>query len=202
MAELPYLPIYIDDLHMDTRHLSNEQFGLYVKLLMAAWRDHDNSLPNDPAMICRLVGETGHRKGKIMELVEQFFHVDENRWRQKRLDKTRRKVSRNYRQKVAASRKASEARRLKNNKTRSPAGKSAGGPNQNQTFYKEGGARKNARGDLCILEDGSAVGAATVSAVKNGEPWVRATLSSHKARMMLRAELVTAEELKAAGIEV
>ena len=47
MARFPALPLWIDSLSMDTAHLTNEEFGIYLRLLILIWSCPDCRIPND-----------------------------------------------------------------------------------------------------------------------------------------------------------
>jgi uncharacterized protein YdaU (DUF1376 family) len=56
MAEYPFLPLWTDAYFADTRHLTLEQHGAYLLLIFEAWRRSDCCLPDDDALLARLVG--------------------------------------------------------------------------------------------------------------------------------------------------
>lgn len=53
MAELPFMPLWTDAYLADTDHLSFEEHGVYLKLLMTIWRTPGCQIPNDQEWICR-----------------------------------------------------------------------------------------------------------------------------------------------------
>lgn len=88
MAEFPALPLFTDAMIADTQHLSHQEFGLYVRLLMYAWRDRDCSLPTDRTRIGRMVhiSPTAKRKFAMVEdILSQFFYEKNDKFFQKRL---------------------------------------------------------------------------------------------------------------------
>lgn len=113
MAEYPHLPISTDAIIADTQHLSGAQLGAYFSMLMVAWRDRDNSLPNDNSQLARIAKMSRSAWAENREILLAFWFLESGRWRQKRLDATRKKVKDSIKQKVDAA----EARWLKNNKT-------------------------------------------------------------------------------------
>lgn len=90
MAEFPAIPIWTDSYLADTRHLSTEQHGAYMLLLMEAWRRPACSLPDDDSILARLSG-LGDRWPENRETVMAFWDRDGRRkeWTQKRLLKER-----------------------------------------------------------------------------------------------------------------
>ncbi|HYC66661.1 YdaU family protein [Brevundimonas sp.] len=71
----PFMQLYVADYLGDTRHLTTEQHGAYLLLLMAMWRA-DGRLPNDPKKLARIVCCTPSRWAKIGGDVLEFFDVD------------------------------------------------------------------------------------------------------------------------------
>ena len=89
---LPYMPLWVDDYQRDTRHLTTEEHGAYLLLLMAAWASPTNSLPDDDDMLARVAGVSLARWRKMKAIVMAFWSLDgrSKRWAQKRLKKERR----------------------------------------------------------------------------------------------------------------
>lgn len=95
MAEFPSLPLWTDAYLADTRHLSTQEHGAYLLLLMEAWRRPTCSLPDDDTLLARLSGLSIDEWLKIKSLVLDFWQYDGRRkeWRQLRLVKERDYVS-------------------------------------------------------------------------------------------------------------
>ena len=53
MAEFPALPLWTDAYLADTGHLTFEEHGLYLNLLILMWRSPECRIPNDPAWLNR-----------------------------------------------------------------------------------------------------------------------------------------------------
>ena len=96
---LPYMPFWVDDYQRDTRHLSTEEHGAYLLLLMAAWDAPTCSLSDDDEMLARTARVSIERWATMKRIVMAFWTLDgrSKRWVQKRLKKERR---------LAADRKA------------------------------------------------------------------------------------------------
>lgn len=71
----PFMQLYVGDYLKDTRHLTAEQHGAYLLLLMSMWA-HGGDLPNDPKKLARLACCTASRWAKIGADVLEFFEVD------------------------------------------------------------------------------------------------------------------------------
>lgn len=83
MTALPYMPILWQRLIADTTHLSNEEFGAYMRILVALWAQ-DGSL--DPADLRRITGTPKNRWPRLWARLMNFFELSaENRLIQKRL---------------------------------------------------------------------------------------------------------------------
>lgn len=61
MAEFPALPLWTDALLADTSHLTDEDFGRYIRLLILMWRTPGCKIPNDLAWISRKLCNTSEK---------------------------------------------------------------------------------------------------------------------------------------------
>ncbi|MGB3389472.1 MAG: DUF1376 domain-containing protein [Pseudaminobacter sp.] len=89
---LPYMPFWVDDYRRDTLHLSAEEHGAYLLLLMAAWEAPTSSLPEDDHFLAGIAKVSPARWAKMKPVIMAFWHFDgrSKRWVQKRLKKERR----------------------------------------------------------------------------------------------------------------
>lgn len=113
MADFPALPVFTDAYLADTRHLTTEEHGAYLLLLMEAWRRPDCNLPDDDNLLSRLCGLPLARWQEVKATILAFWVRDGRRktWTQKRLLKER-----SYVAQKSASRRDSAAKRW--NKTK------------------------------------------------------------------------------------
>jgi len=95
----PWMPLYVTDYMADTIELGADEHGVYMMLLMLAWRRADGAIPNDMAWLKRALSSCmkdmhGTRfKRLVPPLLSRFFSLDsQGNWRQKRLTKEREKV--------------------------------------------------------------------------------------------------------------
>jgi uncharacterized protein YdaU (DUF1376 family) len=104
-----WMPLYISDYLADTMHLSAEQHGAYMLLLMAAWKS-GGRLPNSPDQlqaICRL----NPAKWKASEpVLKAFFFVNGEYWLHERVRKELAKAVKNTEAKALAGAKGAAAR--------------------------------------------------------------------------------------------
>ena len=91
MAELPIMPLATDALLADTTHLSTEEFGAYVRILLVMWR-HGAKLPADDKELSRIAGITRARWGRVREKVTRPLTYENGFWTQKRLTETWKRV--------------------------------------------------------------------------------------------------------------
>lgn len=66
------MQLYVADYLGDTRHLTTEQHGAYLLLLMTMWRS-DGVLSDEPAKLARIAGLTVARWKKISDDIMAFF---------------------------------------------------------------------------------------------------------------------------------
>lgn len=85
MAEFPALPLFTDAYLADTRHLSTEEHGAYLLLLMCAWRTRGCALKDDDRFLARIAGVSAHRWRRLKPVLREFFDISDGRWRQKKL---------------------------------------------------------------------------------------------------------------------
>jgi uncharacterized protein YdaU (DUF1376 family) len=88
MAKAPIMPVFTDALIGDTTHLSTEQFGAYVLILLATWRNNGRALPDDDARMARLCRAGVQRwRAKLRPALVEFFDISDGLWHQHRLEK-------------------------------------------------------------------------------------------------------------------
>lgn len=137
MSERPFMQLYVSDFVGDTLHLSSEQVGVYLLLLMAMW-NADGSLPDDDAKLAR-VARLSLKKWRAVrpELVD-FFTVADGQITHNRLSRELQKSERQSQSRASAGAKGYAAKALKYNK---PAQANAqAGLKHSPEPYRKGGA--------------------------------------------------------------
>lgn len=89
MAEFPALPLWTDAYLGDTAHLTNEEHGVYLRLLMFAWRSPECCLPDDDRRLAIMTGLSEKKWRAIRPVIASFWTVENGSWTQKRLTKER-----------------------------------------------------------------------------------------------------------------
>lgn len=93
MSSFPSLPLFTDAFLADTGHLSAQETGAYLLLLMMAWRLPDCRLPNDDAKLSRWARMDRRTWLRAKPAVMEFWTLQDGFWTQKRLSKERDVVS-------------------------------------------------------------------------------------------------------------
>lgn len=83
------IPLFADSYLADTMHLTTEEHGAYLLLMMAAWRQDDCTLPNDDRKLARIAKLSTRKWAAIRETVFEFWTVEGDRIFQQRLRKER-----------------------------------------------------------------------------------------------------------------
>ena len=73
------MPLFADAYLADTMHLSTEEHGAYLLLLMAAWRQDDCALPFDDKKLARIAGLSPQKWRTVKETILEFWTVDGDR---------------------------------------------------------------------------------------------------------------------------
>ncbi len=121
MADFPALSLWTDAYIADTQHLTNEEHGVYLRLLMFAWRSKECGLPNDDRRLALMVGVGAKKWAALKSVVMSFWTLKDGLWTQKRLTAERNFVERRCEQKRAAGFASSKAKALKRNNVASTA---------------------------------------------------------------------------------
>jgi len=103
MADFPSLPLWTSDYLADTQDLSAEEHGVYLLLLMAAWRSADCTLPDDDQRLARMAKVGTKKWRKMRPVMERFFTIGDGVIWQKRLVEERKRVENQRAQKREAA---------------------------------------------------------------------------------------------------
>lgn len=80
-----WMPLYIGDYLGDTMHLTPEQHGVYLLLIMACWR-RGGLLPKDEAQLAGTARLTLRRWRELLPIIAPFFIIGDDGWRNKRVN--------------------------------------------------------------------------------------------------------------------
>jgi len=115
MSKIPFMPLYTSDYMGDTRHLSTEQHGAYLLLLMHSW-SRGGRLPNDAAKLARIAGLSARRWKAISGDVLAMFEEDGAEIYSKRLTFEHTKATSKTQSRIDAGRRGGQAKALKDKK--------------------------------------------------------------------------------------
>lgn len=80
-----WMPLYIADYLADTQHLTRDEHGAYLLLIMAYWRN-GGPLPDDDKRMAAIVKATRKEWDELRQVLAEFFEIADGMWHQKRLD--------------------------------------------------------------------------------------------------------------------
>src|SRR6185312_5754586 len=117
------MPVFTDALVGDTMHLSAEEFGAYLLLLIATWRNNGRALADDETKLARICRVSTRRwRERVRSVLVEFFDTNDGYWHQKRLEKEWQFVAK----RAAISRfnggKGGRHKQLENKESQNPAG--------------------------------------------------------------------------------
>jgi uncharacterized protein YdaU (DUF1376 family) len=122
MSSFPSLPLFTDAFIADTGHLSAQQTGAYMMLLMMAWRSPECRLPDDDDKLARWARVDRRTWLKIKPAVMEFWTLADGFWAQKRLSKERDVVSKRAEVARENGKQGGRPKSLENNDAGNPAG--------------------------------------------------------------------------------
>ena len=109
-----FMQLYVGDYLADTRHLTTEQHGAYLLLLMSMWKC-GGTLPNDGKKLARIAGVSPRRWHLIAVDVMEFFDVESGKITQKRLVKEYQKAVSKREKRISSGSLGGKAKALKTN---------------------------------------------------------------------------------------
>ena len=99
--KIPWLPLHVADYLADTSHLSTEQHGAYILLLLHSWQT--GPLHNDEKELAQIARMTPDQWRENRETLLRFWHKDcGDKWRNTRLEHERFRI-------IETSKRRSEA---------------------------------------------------------------------------------------------
>lgn len=110
----PFMQLWVADYLGDTRHLTTEQHGAYLLLLMTMWRC-DGSLPADDTKLARIAGVTVARWNRIKGDIMAMLVIENGCVTQKRLKIEIEKAKEKSEKRADAGRKGGNAKALNEN---------------------------------------------------------------------------------------
>jgi uncharacterized protein YdaU (DUF1376 family) len=139
MSGRPWMPLYIADYLGDTQHLTTEEHGAYLLILMAMWRH--GMLRNDPTLLSRIAKVSPRRWATIAPNVMPYFAVEEEFIISRRLQKEHEKACSYAKKQSENAKRGVEAKALKRNNPPPANGSAKSEPNaslpQSQSHKEE-----------------------------------------------------------------
>jgi uncharacterized protein YdaU (DUF1376 family) len=86
MSKLPSMPLWVDAYLADTAHLSIEESGAYLHILMAMWR-HNGFIPDDDKDNARICKVSPYKWARLKKRIIPLLMSSGGRLSQKRLQK-------------------------------------------------------------------------------------------------------------------
>lgn len=109
MSAIPYMPLYVADYLADAAHLTTEEHGAYMLLIMTYWQ-RGKPLPADPCRLANIARMTNERWTDVQQTLSEFFVIGDGVWAHKRIEAELSKF-RDKSDKAKAAGKASGERR-------------------------------------------------------------------------------------------
>ena len=116
VADFPALPLWTDAYLADTIHLTEEQHGIYMLLLMHCWRAPRCRIPDDDGWIAlRFKRPVEWVREHVRPIVKEFFTSHDAMLSQKRLSKEFKYITSSHLKRVAAAKRRWDKEKASNN---------------------------------------------------------------------------------------
>ena len=90
---IPYIPLYVADYTLDTKHLTMEEHGIYLNLLFLCWATPGCSIPDERKWIIRRLGVDANDFDRaVAPILDEFFTNGMGRFFSPRLQAENQKV--------------------------------------------------------------------------------------------------------------
>ena len=110
MAALPYMQLYVADYLADTAHLTIEEHGAYLMLIMNYWQ-RGKPLNNVNGRLATVLRVSNDRWISLETTLAEFFQIEGDIWHHDRIDRELANVNRQQTQRVKAGKASAEARK-------------------------------------------------------------------------------------------
>jgi uncharacterized protein YdaU (DUF1376 family) len=117
MSEKPFMQLYVSDFLGDTLHLSTEQIGAYMLLLMAMW-NAGGTLPDDDSKLARVVRMSVKKWRAVQPDLLAFFNRVDSTLSHNRLTKELQKSEGKSQSRASAGAEGGRAKALKDKEAR------------------------------------------------------------------------------------
>jgi uncharacterized protein YdaU (DUF1376 family) len=117
MSERPFMQLYVSDFIGDTLHLSTEQIGAYMLMLMAMW-NAGGKLPSDEAKLARVARMSVKKWRAISDDLMAFFDASNGFISHNRLTKELQKSESKSQSRASAGAEGGRAKALKDKEAR------------------------------------------------------------------------------------
>jgi len=116
MADLPSMPLFVDDYEAATAHLTLEEDGAYSRLLRLCWRQSDCTIPDDDDWIMRRLRVNQDAYERVVKpLLDEFFTTKTKRIFQGRQVREHERVTELVLKRKSAGSRGGKSKSLKNN---------------------------------------------------------------------------------------
>ena len=103
-----WMPLYVGDYLADTMHLTGQEHGAYLLLLMHSWRT--GPLPDDDRLLAAIARTDAGAWRRMAPTIRGFFEAEDGKMVQPRLERERSRAVSHVDQRRAAGKASAEAR--------------------------------------------------------------------------------------------
>jgi uncharacterized protein YdaU (DUF1376 family) len=124
-----WMPLYIADYLADTQHLTRDEHGAYLLLMMAYWRT-GTALPDDDKRLAAICKASPKEWKELRPTLAEFFTVGDGVWHQKRIEEEYAKAMAFYAKQKANGSKGGRPKKTQQDSQNKPTGFDRDKPNE------------------------------------------------------------------------